>query len=152
MKLHDHIFLRKFQLRRVASVACRLWRYALTENCKEPTYIIHVKQTLAVTNCWTRNKIVYLLQKQNRKSWRLWLKRELERVLDIGKTETVWCMSKIKGYPPPSYYCIFCEIKLLNFVRILNSWWTIEEEKFTIEVRIGINLGDRVQLLWSNKI
>ena len=97
----------------------------LTGNCYEPTYIIHVKQTLAVTNCWTRNKIVYLLQKQNRKSWRLWLKREPERVLDIGKTETVWCMSKIKGYPPPSYYCIFCEIKLLNFVRILNSWWTV---------------------------
>ena len=38
----------------------------LTGNCYEPTYIIHVKQTLAVTNCFTRNKIVYLLQTEKK--------------------------------------------------------------------------------------
>ena len=77
MKLHDHIFLRKFQLRSMASVACRLWRYALTENCKEPTYIIHVKQTLAVTNCFTRNKIVYLLQNREQKELKILIERGL---------------------------------------------------------------------------
>ena len=44
---------------------------SLTGYWYEPGYIIHVKQTLAVTNCFTRNKIVYLLQNREQKELKI---------------------------------------------------------------------------------
>lgn len=43
----------------------------LTGYWYEPGYIIHVKQTLAGTNCFTRNKILYLLQNREQKELKI---------------------------------------------------------------------------------
>ena len=116
----------------------------LTGNCYEPTYIIHVKQTLAVTNCFTRNKIVYLLQTE---------KKELKVVIEnwddilfflppnlcITTTSDVILhtsylindrqnLLQVQGRML-SFSILFLHfsfvIKIINFDRILNSWWTV---------------------------
>ena len=94
----------------------------LTGNCYEPTYIIHVKQTLAVTNCFTRNKIVYLLQNREQKELEILIWMEDNRSIGnvINTTEIIPMNLKFKCQTVASFFCV-TTINLSEYIELVEK-------------------------------
>ena len=94
----------------------------LTGYWYESGYIIHVKQTLAVTNCFTRNKIVYLLQNREQKELEILIWMEDNRSIGnvINTTEIIPMNLKFKCQTVASFFCV-TTINLSEYIELVEK-------------------------------